>query len=127
MIDQFKNLKDLAGLMGNASQLKEKFQQMQADLERIQVEAEAGAGAVRVTVNGKFKVLAVALDRAMIAALIGDGGEDPEADKQMIEQLVLSATNAALAKAQEQIGQQMGQLTGGMNIPGLDNLLGSGT
>ena len=123
MFDQLKNLKGMAELMGNAGQLKEKFAQMQAELERIRVDAEAGAGAVRVTVNGKFKVLAVELDRAMIQALCSEGGADVDADKQMIEQLVLSATNAAMAKAQEQIQQQIGSLTGGMNIPGLDSLL----
>ncbi|QQE11565.1 YbaB/EbfC family nucleoid-associated protein [Planctomycetota bacterium] len=121
MFDQLKNLKNLAGLMGNAGELKEKFEQLQAELARIEVEADAGAGAVRVTVNGKFEVKRVQLDPAMISALAGDGADT---DKEMIEELIVSATNAAIKKAQDTMRDQMSELTGGMNLPGLDGLMG---
>ena len=121
MFDQLKNLKSIAGLMGNADELKAKFEKMQAELARIEVDADAGAGAVRVVVNGKMQVLRVQLDPAMISALAGDGAE---ADKEMIEELIVSATNAAMEKAQQAVKQQMAELTGGLNLPGLDGLLG---
>ncbi len=121
MFDQLKNLKSLAGLMGNAGEIKEKFEQMQAELARIEIEADAGAGAVRVTVNGKMQILQVNLDPAMITALAGEGAD---ADKVMIEELIVAATNAAMEKAQLAVKDQMAELTGGMNLPGLDGLLG---
>lgn len=121
MFDQLKNLKDLAGLMGNAGQIKEKFEAMQEQLAGKTVEAEAGAGAVRVTVNGKLQVTAVKLDPSMTAALVGEGDQ---ADLGLIEELVVSATNAALAKAQHMIKDEMAELTGGMNLPGMDQLMG---
>ena len=121
MFDQLKNLKNLAGLMGNAGEMKEKFEQMQAELARIEVEADAGAGAVRVTVNGKFEVLRVNLDPSMITAIAGEGADT---DKVMIEELIVAATNAAILKAQGVIREQMSEMTGGMNLPGLDNLFG---
>ena len=117
----FDNLKNLAGLMGQAGQIKEKFEQLQAQLGQKTAEAEAGAGAVRVVMNGRFEVLAVRLDPTMIAKLAGAGAD---ADRQMVEELIAAAVNAAVLKVQELIKDEMASLTGGMNIPGLDKLLG---
>ncbi len=121
MLDQLKNLKHLAGLLGNADELKEKFEQLQAELERMEVDADAGAGAVRVIVNGKMRVLRVELDPAMIATIAGAGAE---ADREMVEDLIASATNAAIARAQDMMRDHMSQLAGGLNLPGLDQLMG---
>ena len=123
MFDQLKNLKSLAGLMGNAGELREKMEQMQAELASLTAEADAGAGAVRVVVNGKMQVISVTLDPAMITSLAGEGGE---ADKLMIEELIVSATNEALNRAQELVRQEMTKLTGGMDLPALDGLMGGG-
>lgn len=119
MFDQMKSLKQLAGLMGNAGELKSKFEAIQAELAEQTVEADAGAGAVRVTVNGKLQVVAVHLDPAMTAALVGSGDD---ADKAMVEELIVSATNAAMTKAQGMMKDRMAELTGGLNIPGLPNM-----
>ena len=90
MFDQLKNLKGLAELVGNAGEIREKMEAMQAELEALRIEGEAGAGAVRVTVNGKFLVLDVSLDPATLGALVGAGDA---ADREMIEQLIVAATN----------------------------------
>ena len=121
MFDQLKNLKQLAGMMGNAGELKAKFEAMQAELEHKTVEADAGAGAVRVTVNGHLKIIAVKLDPAMLTAVVGEGDA---ADQEMVEQLIVAATNAAMAKAQDMIKDEMATVTGGMNLPGMDQLMG---
>jgi len=121
MFDQMKNIKDLMGQLGNPQELREKFDQIQQELARKTVEAEAGAGAVRVTVNGKFEVQNVELDPHMIGALAGEGDET---DKEMIEELITSATNAALTKAQQMVREEMSKLTGGLNVPGIENMLG---
>ena len=123
MFDQMKNMKQLAGLMGNMGQLKEKFEQVQAELAKKHVEADAGAGAVRVTANGKLEIIRVEVDPAMVASLAGEGAE---ADREMIEELIASATNAALKKAQELVKEEMSKAAGGMNLPGMDQLLGGG-
>jgi len=116
-----ENLKNLAGMMGQVGELKQKFEQIQAQLGQKTIEAESGAGAVRVVMNGRFEVLAVRLDPTMTATLVGDGAE---ADQQMIEELIAAAVNAAVAKTQELIKEEMSTLTGGLNIPGLDKMLG---
>ena len=122
MFDQLKNMKNLAGLMGNAGELREKMEKFQEELVRLTAEADAGAGAVRVVVNGKLQVLSVSLDPVMTKALAGEGSE---IDLAMIEELIVSATNEAMRRAQELVRQEMAKLTGGMDIPGIEGLLGS--
>ncbi len=121
MFDQFKNM---ANLMSQAKEMRAKMEQAQQELARKTVEADAGAGAVRVTMNGKLEVLSVRIDQRMLATLAGEGAN---ADLQMVEDLMAAAFNAALGKAQQLIQEEMGKVTGGLNlgaIPGLDKLMG---
>lgn len=121
MLDPLKNMKTLASLMGNAKQIRERVDRLQAELQKKTVEADAGAGAVCVVVNGRMEVLRVHLDRPLLTALAGQGSD---ADAQMVEDLIAAAINAALQKAQEMAKQEMTKLTGGINVPGLEGLLG---
>lgn len=116
MFDQFKNLKGLASLLGNSSELRAKMEAFQAELGRKIVEADAGAGAVRVRMNGKFEVQRVEIDPAMVATLAGSGDA---ADRTMIEDLIAAAVNAAFAKAQQLARDEAMKMTGGLNLPGL--------
>lgn len=118
----FDKIKDLSAMLGHARELKAKMEQLQEELARKTVEADAGAGAVRVVMNGRFEVLSVHLDRPMIATLAGEGAD---ADVQMIQELIASAFNAALIKAQETAREEMTRLTGVNLPPGLDKLMGS--
>lgn len=92
-----------------AQQLQARLAKAQEELEAMTVEGSAGGGAVRVEVSGKLKVLAVHIDPDAV---------DPD-DVQMLEELVLAATNEGLQKAQDAAQQKMGALTGGLKIPGL--------
>ncbi len=121
MYDQLKNLKNLMSALGNPQEIQQKVQQIQEELAKKTVEGESGAGAVRVTVNGRLEVQRVELDPHMIGAFAGEGAD---ADKEMVEELIASATNAALEKAQQMMREEMGRLTGGMQLPGMENLLG---
>ena len=122
----FDNIKNMMSMMGQAKQMREKFAQMQEDLGRKVVEGEAGAGAVRVRVNGRFEVVGMKFDRAMLLTLaMPDNDQGPsDSDLKMIEDLIAAATNVALAKARELVQQEFSSLTGGLNIPGLDKLMG---
>ena len=83
------------------------------------MEADAGAGAVRVVMNGKLEVVRVQIDGPMLATLVGEGSE---ADQRMVEELIAAAVNAANEKARELIKEEISQVTGGLNIPGLPGL-----
>ena len=104
------------GMGGNMNQLMKQAQKMQKQmeettkaLEESTYEATAGGGVVKVVVSGKKEVVSVHLEEEVV---------DPD-DVEMLEDLVLSAVNEAMRKADEETANKMGKVTGGMNIPGL--------
>lgn len=116
MFDQLKNMKQLAGLMGNLGEVRERMERMQAELGDKVVEAESGAGAVRVVMNGRFEVVSLKIDSAMVVTLAGSG---TEADNVMVEELIVSALNAAVARVQAMLKETLGEAAGGLGLPGL--------
>ena len=102
---------------GNMQKMMKQMQKMQKDMERMQaeiaqrtVEASAGGGAVTVTASTAIEEIQ--------AVKINPDAVDLD-DIEMLEDMVLAATNEALKKAQEMMTQELGKLTGGLNIPGL--------
>lgn len=107
-------MKNMADMFGKFSELQSKVQEAQQELEKIEVEAEAGGGMVKVTANGKRKVLSIHLDKDVI---------DPE-EEEMLEDLIVAGVNKALEKAEEAAQKKMqeaykGLIPGG-GIPGMD-------
>lgn len=96
-------------MMQQAQKLQAKLAKAQEELETITVEASSGGGAVKVTMNGQQKIQSVKIDPEVI---------NPD-DAEMLEDLILTAVSEAIAKSQEAAAQQLGSLTGGLNIPGL--------
>ena len=101
------------GGMGNMQQLMKQAQRMQENMTKKQAElnarefsAASGGGMVKVTVNGAREVLSVEIDPQCV---------DPD-DVEMLQDLVLSAVNSALKEAAATVEQEMGKLTGGMNL-----------
>jgi len=95
--------------MRQAQELQAKLAKAQQELAEATIEASSGGGAVKVTVNGQQQVLSVKISPEAI---------EPD-DVEMLEDLVMTAVNEALNKAQEMAAKRMGKLTGGLNIPGL--------
>ena len=97
----------------NIKQLMKQAQQMQDQMQRqmssINVEGSAGGGMVRVTVNGQFNVTAVKIETSVVNA----------DEKEMLEDLILAATNDGVRKARELVSSEMSKITGGLKIPGL--------
>ncbi len=106
------NLGNIAGMLKQAKALQENMQKMQESLAQQHFEADAGAGMVRATVNGKLELLQVKIEPQALS------------DAELLEQLVVSAVNAAVRKAQDGMKAEMSKLTGGLNLPGLTELLG---
>ena len=96
-------------LMKQAQAMQKQMADMQKEIEAAEFEASAGGGAVSVKVNGKKELLGINIKPEVV---------DPD-DVEMLEDLVLSAINEALRKADDETSKKMGKLTGGMNIPGL--------
>lgn len=94
-------------LLRQAQQLQARMAKMQEELESEITGASAGGGAVKVTISGKLKVQTVEIT--------------PEAtdDMEMLQDLIMAATNEAIDKAQELAQSRLSAITGGFNIPGL--------
>jgi len=89
--------------------MQKKMLKAQADLANETVVGSAGGGAITVEMNGHHEVKAVKIDPDAV---------DP-ADVETLEDMVLTAFNQALEKAQELAQQKMSPITGGLNVPGL--------
>ncbi|MEW4489202.1 YbaB/EbfC family nucleoid-associated protein [Thalassoglobus sp. JC818] len=109
----FKGLSNLASLMANAGQIQEQAEEMQARLRERRVEANAGGGMVRVEMSGDQKVTSIQIEQSLF-----DSG-----DKEMLEDLVLSATNQALDLAKQAAAEEMSGMASGLGIPGLGDAL----
>lgn len=96
-------------LMKQAQQMQKKMSEMQEELENKTYQATAGGGAVKALVNGKKELLDLQIDEDVV---------DPE-DVEMLEDLILAAVNEAMREATEELNDKMGQMTGGMNLPGM--------
>ncbi len=106
----------MRGGMGNMQKMMKQMQKMQKDMAKAQeelstktVEGTAGGGMVTVIVNGQKELVEVNIKEEVV---------DPE-DIEMLQDLVLAATNDALKKIDDLTNETMGQFTKGMNLPGM--------
>ena len=93
-------------LMQQAQRMQENLKRAQEELAKLEVTGQAGGGVVSVVMNGRHEVRRVNIDRQLFA-------DDPE----MAEDLVAAAFNDAVNKVAEASQKQMGDVTGGMNLP----------
>lgn len=100
---------NMNNLMKQAQKMQKQMEDAQKEIESKSFEASVGGGAVTVTVTGKKQVTGVTIKPEVV---------DPD-DVEMLEDLVLTAINEALKKADEETSALMGKLTGGLNIPGM--------
>ena len=96
-------------MLNQARELKSKLDKAQKELGSTIVDASSGKGAVKVTINGKQKIVSIKISPEVI---------DPDKAEQL-EELVLKAVSEAIAKSQKLAAKQLRGLTGGLKIPGL--------
>lgn len=95
---------NMSNLMKQAQRMQRQMEENQKELETKEFTASAGGGAVEVTVSGKKEVLKVKLTEEVV---------DPE-DIEMLQDLIVAATNEALKQADQANEALMGNLTGGL-------------
>jgi len=96
-------------LMKQANQMQNKMKKIQEELALKEFEGTSGGGAVKVMVNGKNEVKNVTIQPDAVS---------PD-DVEMLQDLILAATNDALSTAKEVHDAEMAKVTGGMNMPGM--------
>ena len=100
-------MKNLSSMLKEAQKLQQRMGEMQQRLEGIEVGGAAGGGMVNVTLNGKGEMKKVKLDPSLA---------DPN-EMEILEDLIVAATNDAKAKLDAHLQEEMGKLTGGMTMP----------
>jgi len=98
-------------IIRQAQAMQQEMLKIQEELKGKEVEASVGGGAVVVKVNGQKEVTSITISEETI--------KDAATDKEMLEDLVLSAVKEAMRQAEELSEKEMSRVTGGMNIPGL--------
>ena len=107
------NLANVGALLKQAQEFGSKMQALQEELKTKRATGSAGGGLVEVEVNGLGEALAVRIDPTLV-----DKGE-----REMIEDLLPAAFNAAQRKAKQLHTEAMQSLTGGIPLPGLQDAL----
>ncbi|CAN7683932.1 YbaB/EbfC family nucleoid-associated protein [Peribacillus frigoritolerans] len=100
---------NMQNMMKQMQKMQKKMAEAQEELGEKRVEGTAGGGMVTVIVTGHKEIVDVVIKQEVV---------DPD-DIDMLQDLVLAATNDALKKAEELTNQTMGQFTKGMNLPGM--------
>ena len=98
---------DFMGMMKQAAQLQSKMQEMQAELDRIEVEGTAGGGMVTVRLTAKGEMKGAKIDDSLIKP----------GEKEILEDLLVAAHADARRKAEEVMQDKMKSLTGGLSLP----------
>ena len=102
----------MSKLLKQAQELQVKMENAKNELSQIKVEGSSGGGMVIVEANGKKEILSIQIDKEVISE-----------DKEMLEDLIISAVNQALdnanAVSEEKVSDLTGGMMGGMKIPGM--------
>jgi DNA-binding YbaB/EbfC family protein len=101
---------------GNMSNIMKQAQAMQEQMAKVQEQAAAktvsgtaGGGIVTIAANGAMQIVSVVLDPEVVKS----------GDVEMLQDLIVAASNDALRKAHEMMAEEMKSVTGGLKIPGL--------
>ncbi|MGD0897485.1 MAG: YbaB/EbfC family nucleoid-associated protein [Thermoguttaceae bacterium] len=109
----FKGLSNLAGLLKQAQQIGGQMDRLTEDLKSRRTTATAGGGMVEIEINGVLDVLRCRIDPQLFA----------KGDRELIEDLVASAMNQAVAKGKQLHAAALKEMTGSLELPGLDEAL----
>ena len=97
------NKGNMSTMLKQAREIQKKIEEVQSDLENIMISSESGGGLVTVMINGKQEILELNISK-----------EAMEEDKELLEDLIISAINKALSDSQEEMQSRMNSVTGGM-------------
>ncbi|KAA5603441.1 YbaB/EbfC family nucleoid-associated protein [Blastochloris sulfoviridis] len=98
---------DIMGMMGKAKQLQAKLEELQAEMDRTEVDGEAGGGLVTCRATAKGEMRALSIDASLLK---------PE-EKEVVEDLVMAALADARRKAEAVMAEKMSGLAGGLPLP----------
>lgn len=119
MFDKLKAVQAIGSLMKNKEQLAEAGERVKTQMETLRVEGEAGGGACRAVVNGKMKLIDLALEPALLAGMAVD-----EKTRDLATALIKDAINDATKKAQDRVQEIIAREAEAMGLGDLAPQLG---
>jgi DNA-binding YbaB/EbfC family protein len=102
-------MKGMNELVRQAQIMQKKMAKLQEEMEQRTVEGSAGGGMVTAVISGANELKSIAIDKTVV---------NPE-DVEMLQDLILAAVNDGVKKAKAMMEEEMGQVTGGLKIPGM--------
>ncbi|HEV3417437.1 MAG TPA: YbaB/EbfC family nucleoid-associated protein [Pirellulales bacterium] len=109
----FKGIGNLSSILKQAQEVGGRLQSLNEELKKRRVVGRSGADLIEVEANGIGQILKITIDPGLVE----------RRDREMLEDLIPAAVNQALAKAKEMHADALRDLTGGMNLPPLDDLM----
>lgn len=100
-------MKDMFGLMKQAQAMQQKMADLQAELDNVTVEGQAGAGMVKITMTAKGVMRGVSIDPSLMK----------ESEKEIVEDLVVTAHEDARRKGEALVAEKMQSMTAGLQLP----------
>jgi nucleoid-associated protein EbfC len=100
-------MKDLMGMMGMMKQAQERMQKMQEDLVALEVQGQSGGGLVTVLLDGKGSLKRLKVDPSLMIP----------AETEILEDLIIAATDDARLKVEVHVQAKMAEVTGGLPLP----------
>lgn len=110
----FKDLGAIMSLLNNREKIREEFEKLQQITGQITAEATAGGDMVTVKVNGRMEMLTCRISDEALAMN----------DKEMVEDLIVAATNQAMVKAKAKLAEESSKMAENMGLP--PGMLGGG-
>jgi DNA-binding YbaB/EbfC family protein len=101
-------MKNLGQMMKQAQEMQSKMAEMQERLNQVEMSGASGGGLVKVTLNGKSEMKKISIDKSLMV---------PE-ETEVLEDLILAATNDAKARVEAHLADEMSKVTGGLKLPG---------
>ena len=100
-------MNNISQIMKQAKEMQERMNNLQKKIEQETVEGTAGGGLVKVTINGKHNANKVSIDQSLLI----------KEESDVLEDLIVAAINDATKKISEKMSNELGNLSGGLNLP----------
>jgi nucleoid-associated protein EbfC len=113
MTEMFKGLTNFAAILKEAQQIQGRAEEMQAKLGQLRVQGSAGGGMVVVEASGLQRILSIKIEPSLLEG----------SDSEMLEDLLVSATNQALEKGAQAAADEMAKMTSNLQLPGLNDMM----
>jgi len=115
----FGALGNIATLMKQARAMGPEMESLQEKLKALHATGAAGCGLVTVEINGLQEVSACRIDPKLL-----EQSDQGSADRELLEDLICGAVNDAVAKSKQLHAEALKSMAGGLNVPGLEEMLG---